>query len=233
MKAPKSLTYLTYAAIIGFLVTLYMMFFYAPREVLMGEVQRIFYQHVAFGWWFSVAFAVTLLAGIMYLITRDLKWDRWAVAGAEVGIIFTLLNIASGSIWGKPAWNTWWTWDPRLTTATITLLLYIAYLMLRQSIESPTTRARFAAVYGIVSFISVPLTIFAIRIWRTIHPVVIGSGDPTAEGSFNMTQPMLITMLAHMALFGLIFAALLWHRYQLETEAAEVADLKTQLLLQS
>ena len=93
-------------------------------------------------------------------------------------MVFMLIAIITGSIWARPIWNTWWTWDPRLTTATIMELIYAAYLMLRQGIEDPDRRARFGAVYAIIGFLSVPLTFFSIRIFRTIHPVVIGSNDP-------------------------------------------------------
>ena len=101
-------------------------------------------------------------------------WEMVGVSSVEVGLVFTVMTIITGSIWARPAWNTWWTWDPRLTTYTIMALIYVAYLMLRQGIDDPERRARFAAVYGIVGFISVPITFMSIRWWRTIHPVLIG-----------------------------------------------------------
>ena len=126
-----------------------------------------------------------------------------------------LINIITGSIWARPIWNTWWTWDPRLTTATIMELVYAAYLMLRQGIEDPDRRARFGAVYAIIGFISVPLTFFSIRIYRTIHPVVIGSGDPTVSGSFSMTPAMGLTFGISLLAFSILFVSLLWHRIRL------------------
>ena len=187
---PRNLKILTGITIGLFLIALYMVLIYAPREAVMGDVQRVFYFHVAAGWVGALAFLVTAIAGGIYLAKRDRKWDRIAVASVEIGVVFTFINIVSGAIWARPIWNTWWTWDPRLVTATIMLLLYSAYLMLRQGIDDPDRRARFGSIYGILAFISVPITFLSIRIFRTIHPVVIGSGDPTAEGTFDMTPPM-------------------------------------------
>ena len=132
------------------------------------------------------------MAGIVYLVKRDEKWDIIEVAAVEISLVFFFITIVLGSIWARPIWNTWWTWDPRLTTAAVTELIYIAYSMLRQGIEDPVMRARFGAVYTIIGALSAPITFFAIRLFRTIHPVVIGSGDPSAQGTFAMSPPMLL-----------------------------------------
>jgi heme exporter protein C len=134
---PRNLKILTGITIALFIISLYMVFIYAPREAVMGDVQRVFYFHVAAGWVGAVAFLVTAVSGGVYLAKRDRKWDRAAVASVEIGVVFTFINIVSGAIWARPIWNTWWTWDPRLVTATIMLLLYLAYLMLRQGIDDP------------------------------------------------------------------------------------------------
>jgi len=130
-------------------------------------------------------------------------------------MVFAFINIVTGSIWARPIWNTWWTWDPRLTTATVMELIYAAYLMLRSGIEDPDRRARFGAVYAILGFVSVPMTFFSARLFRTIHPVVIGTGDPSAQGTFNMTPKMLQTFLFGLLTFSFIYADLLWHRVRL------------------
>ncbi len=148
----------------------------------------------------------------------------------EVGLVFTLINIASGSIWARPIWNTWWTWDPRLVTATIMLLLYFAYLMLRQGIEDPGRRARFGSVYGIVAFISVPITFVSIRLFRTLHPVVIGSSDPSAEGTFEMTARMAQALMFSVLTFTFIYATLLQYRLRLGRASEEVEERKMELL---
>ena len=226
----RSLRTLSYITAALFLVSLYMVFFYAPLEVVMGQVQRVFYYHVSSLWVGMLAFLITFIMGIIYLRTGNLKWDRVAVGSAEIGLVFTIMGTVGGAIWARPIWNTWWTWDPRLTTTTIMLLLYVAYLMLRQGIDDPERRRRFASVYGIVAFVSVPLTFFAIRIWRTIHPVVIGTGDPDAEGGFNMTPRMVQTLLFSFFTFTLLYMTLLWHRVRLERLSEHVAVLRAKFL---
>jgi heme exporter protein C len=212
-----------------FAVALYMVFFYAPREAVMGDVQRVFYFHVAAGWVGALAFLVTAVAGGIYLARGDRRWDQIAVASVEIGVVFTLINIVSGSIWARPIWNTWWTWDPRLTTATIMVLIYVAYLMLRQGIDDPDRRARFGSVYGIIGFLSVPLTFLSIRIFRTIHPVVVGSSDQAALGAFDMTPPMLRTFLFSLFTFTVLYVTLLWHRVRMQSLAETVEQLKMKL----
>jgi heme exporter protein C len=207
-----------------------MVFVYAPREAVMGDVQRVFYFHVAAGWVGALAFLMTAIAGGVYLVRRDRKWDRAAVASVEIGVVFTFINIVSGAIWARPIWNTWWTWDPRLVTATIMLLLYLAYLMLRQGIDDPDRRARFGAIYGIVAFVSVPITFLSIRIFRTIHPVVIGSGDPTAEGAFDMTPPMLQAFMFSLLTFTFIYLTLLWYRVRLGRLSEQVEERKMEMM---
>jgi heme exporter protein C len=213
-----------------FVAALVLVFAYAPREAVMGEVQRVFYFHVSAGWVGALAFLVTAVGGAVYLIRGDRRWDTLAVASVEIGVVFTLVNIVSGSIWARPIWNTWWTWDPRLVTATVMELVYLAYLMLRQGIEDPDRRARFGGVYGILGFLSVPLTFLSIRIFRTIHPVVIGSGDPTAEGSFDMTPKMLQAFMFSLLTFTFLYATLLWHRVRLGRLGEKVEQLKMKAL---
>lgn len=227
---PKALKALSWVTAGFFAVALYMVWFYAPREAVMGEVQRVFYFHVAAGWVGALAFLVTAAAGGIYLARADRRWDRVAVASVEIGVVFTLINIVSGSIWARPIWNTWWTWDPRLVTATIMELIYVAYLMLRQGIDDPDRRARFGSVYGILGFLSVPLTFLSIRIFRTIHPVVVGSGDPMAQGAFDMRPRMLQAFIFSLLTFTVLYAALLWHRIRLGQLAEKVEQAKTRVL---
>jgi heme exporter protein C len=207
-----------------------MVWFYAPREAVMGDVQRIFYFHVSAGWVGGLAFLVTAITGGIYLASADRKWDRVAVASVEIGIVFTFINIVTGSIWARPVWNTWWTWDPRLVTASIMELIYLAYIMLRQGVENPERRARFGSVYGIVGFISVPITFFAIRLFRTIHPVVIGSSDPDAQGVFDMTARMLQAFMFSLLTFTFIYGTLLWHRIRLSSLIDKVELVKMKLM---
>jgi heme exporter protein C len=208
-----------------------LVFLYAPREVTMGEVQRVFYFHAPSGWVGMLSFGVAVVAGIAFLRSGDRKWDRVGLSSVEIGLVFTVMNAASGSIWARPAWNTWWTWDPRLVTFTIMALLYVAYLMLRQSIEDPDRRMRFSAVYAIVAFVSVPITFFSIRWWRTIHPVVIGTNSPTAEGGFDMTSPMRLTFFFSLFTFTVFYCTLLWNRLRLADLADRVEAMKLKAMM--
>jgi heme exporter protein C len=173
-----------------------------------------------------LSFLFAAIAGILYLIKKTKIWDLVGVAAVEIGIIFIFITIVTGSIWARPIWNTWWTWDPRLTTATIMELVYIAYIMLRQGIDDPERRSRFGAVYAIVGFISVPLTFFSIRIFRTIHPVVIAGSDPSAVGTFDMIPSMFQTMMVSIVGFSILFIDLVWHRIRLGKLANQVEELK-------
>ncbi|MBI3159096.1 MAG: cytochrome c biogenesis protein CcsA [Chloroflexi bacterium] len=223
---PKALMALDVASWALLAVSVYLVLVYAPMEAVMGNVQRVFYYHVAAGWVGMIGFLFAVFAGIMYLARGDRKWDVMGLAGVEVGLIFSLINIVTGSIWARPIWNTWWTWDPRLVTATIMELVYVAYLMLRQGIDDPDRRARFGAIYAIVGFLSVPLSFFSIRIWRTIHPVVIGSGDAGAQGGFDMTAGMQVAFFFCLFTFTVIAVDLLWHRVRLGFLADKVEQLK-------
>jgi len=226
MKKPTALKILDIVALITLLGATAMVFFYAPIEKVMGAVQKVFYFHVAAGWVGMLSFLFAAIAGILYLVKKTKIWDLVGVAAVEIGIVFIFINIVTGSIWARPIWNTWWTWDPRLTTATIMELVYIAYLMLRQGIDDPERRARFGAVYAIIGFLSVPLTFFSIRIFRTIHPVVIAGSDPSAVGTFDMTPTMFQTMMVSIVVFSILFIDLVWHRIRLGKLANQVDELK-------
>ena len=223
---PKLLTVLDIITVLLLVIATAMVFFYAPMEAVMGQVQRVFYFHVAAGWVGMLGFLVAAIVGVAYLRTANRKWDIVGVSAVEIGMVFALINIITGAIWARPIWNTWWTWDPRLTTATIMELIYAAYLLLRQGIDDPDRRARFGAVYAIIGFLSVPLTFFSARLFRTIHPVVIGTNQPGATGAFDMTPLMLQTFLFSLLTFSIIFVDLLWHRIRLGRLADRVEQLK-------
>lgn len=227
---PRWLTVLDIITIILLIAATGMVFFYAPTEAVMGQVQKVFYFHVAAGWVGMLAFLVAAIAGVIYLIKGDRKWDIVGLSAIEIGIVFAFINIVTGSIWARPIWNTWWTWDPRLTTATVMELIYAAYLMLRQGIEDPDRRARFGAVYAIVGFLSVPLTFFSARLFRTIHPVVIGANEAGAQGQFDMTPLMLQTFMFSLITFSFVFADLLWHRIRVGQLAEKVEQLRLKMV---
>jgi heme exporter protein C len=208
-----------------------MVFLYAPRERTMGDVQRIFYFHLGSAWVGFFAFFITMLSGVLYLWKAEERWDRIGNASAEVGTVFMTMAIVSGSLWARPVWNTWWTWDPRLTISAVQWLLYLAYFMLRAGIEDPTRRARFSAVYGIIAFLTVPLSFLSIRLWRTIHPVVVaGDSGEGAEGAFSMTSPMRQTLFFSLGTFTVLYLALLRQRLRLAWAQERVARLRQQVL---
>ncbi len=205
---------------IGIIGGLYMALVFAPTEATMGHVQRIFYFHVPSAWIGFFAFFVTFVASIAYLWKDDLKWDRLALSSAEIGVAFMTMAIITGSIWARPVWNTWWTWDPRLTLTAVVWVIYIAYVMLRAAVEEPTRRARFAAVFGIAGFASVPLDFFAIRWWRTIHPVIFESRG------FHLSPRMLVTLLFCLGAFTVLYVVLLVQRLRLENLRAKLLELE-------
>jgi len=215
---------LTLSSAVALMVALGMVFLYAPREATMGDVQRIFYFHVASAWVGFFAFFVTFLAGIGYLARGERRWDILALSSVEIGLTFIAMTVVTGSLWARPVWGTYWTWEPRLTISAVQLLIYVAYGMLRASVEGPERKARFAAVYGIVAFVTVPLSWFAIRWWRTIHPDVMTGGEGMA-----FTSRMGHTLLVSLVAFTLLYATLLRQRIKLE----RAADVLTRLRLRA
>ena len=207
---------------VAMLVALGMALLYAPREATMGDVQRIFYFHVASAWVGFFAFFVTFLAGVGYLAVGERRWDILALSSVEVGLTFITMTVLTGSLWARPVWGTYWTWEPRLTISAVQLLIYVAYRMLRAAIEDPERRARFAAVYGIVAFVTVPLSWFAIRWWRTIHPDILTGGEGMA-----VTPRMVHALLVSLAAFTLLYVTLLRQRMRLERAADALARLCT------
>ena len=206
------------------LVALVMVFLYAPREATMGDVQRIFYFHVASAWVGFFAFFVTFLASIAYLAWEKWVWDALALSSAEIGLAFITMTVVTGSLWARPVWGTYWTWEPRLTVSAVQLFVYVAYRRLRAAVDRPQRRARLAAVYGIVAFVTVPLSWFTIRWWRTIHPDILTGG-----GGMAIAPRMVHTLLASLAAFTLLYATLLWQRVRLEQTAEAVAQLRTHI----
>ena len=180
------------------LVARYMVFIFAP-ETESGVVQRIFYFHIPLAWIAFLAFFVVFVASIMYLWKRDIKWDAFASSSAEVGLVFTTLFLLTGSIWAKPEWGVWWTWDSRLTSSLILWLIYIAYFIIRSYISEEGQRARFSSVIGIIGFIDVPIVVITIFLWRTAHPR-IEAMDP------RVTATLMVSIATFTALYFLLFA---------------------------
>ena len=212
-------TTLGWLAAAGLLAGLVMGFAVAPREATQGNVQRIMYLHVPSVWVAYVAFAVVFAASIVYLARRSAAADRVAHASAELGVLFTGLTIATGSIWGKPTWGTWWTWDARLTSVAILFVMYVGYLLLRGTLEEPERAARSAAVLGIVAALNIPLVHFSVYWWRTLHQ----PPSLMKPGGSSMPRAIVAALLVNFAAFSLLYLYFLARRVRvlrLEAEAA-------------
>ena len=229
---PRTLRLLTMLTALAFAGTLALALIVAGTDIQQGAVQRIFYIHMPSFFGAFTAFGATLLGGIMYLRRRSEMWDKIAVAGAEVGLAFALINLLTGAIWARPIWNTWWTWDPRLTSAAVMCLTYAAYLMLRAGIDDVARRRAFMSVYGILAFATVLITLFIIRIVpETIHPVIVGASPQNAQGSFEATGGVTLALLPSLLLWlTLMPITLMWHRYRLESRIEALNRLKMKVL---
>ncbi len=228
---PTGLIVLTIFTALTLLAATYMAFIYAPTEITMGAVQRIFYFHVGAAWAGALAFLVTVIAGVTYLVTGQHRWDSVGHSSVEVGLVLMTMTLASGPVWAQFAWGRPWTWDPKLTASAVMWLSYAAYLMLRQSLEDPGRRARFGAVYGIVAFASVLMTFFGVRlITATIHPVVIGPSVGIASTDIRLTGKMTSTMVVCFVTFTFVYATLLGYRIRLANLTDRVDALKARLL---
>jgi heme exporter protein C len=198
------------AAVALLLVAGAAIFFYAPTDYLQGPVQRIFYLHVSSAIAAYGCFAVVLVGGIIYLRTESLAADRFARAGALVGVVFTTVTLVMGMLWAKPIWGTYWTWDARLTSTLVLWIIYAGYLLVRRLAEPGRQAARLAAVVGIFGFIDVPIVHFSVTWWRTQHPGPIVVNDA-------LPPQMLATFLFTLACTLVLAAVLIGIRYRIET----------------
>ena len=214
--------------LVGMVLDLYFIFIYAPIEKTMGIVQKIFYFHVPSAFAAFLAFFVVALFSVAFLMKRNYFYDRISYASAEIGVMFTTIVLVTGPIWAKPAWNTWWSWDPRLTTTLILWFIYIGYLVLRDFTGEDERGARFAAVFAIVGFVDVPIVYFSIRWWRTIHPQPVLMGG---EGS-GLAPKMLFALMFSLAVFLLLYFYLLLTRLRLEKARMDVNEMKKAIALQ-
>ena len=200
---------LTVISALSMAAALVFVFLIAPREAVMGDVQRIFYFHVAAAWVGYLALLVAFVGSVLCLTRGSERWDRLSLASVEIGLVFVTECIISGSIWAKATWGVWWTWDPRLTTSAMLWLIYASYLTLRKAVREESRRARIAAVYGVIGFVAVPVNFMAIRWWRTVHPVVLESSG------VHLGPTMLATLVFSVVAFTLLYVTLLRLRLRL------------------
>jgi len=219
-KFPMRLHFLLTTA--WLVVALYMIFLYAPEEMTMGEVQRIFYIHVPAAWVALVGFIIIFIASIVYLMKRSQPADELAHATAEVGFIFCTCVLVTGPLWAKPAWGIWWTWSPRLTLTFLLWLLYVAYLMLRSYLVNPGRAANLCAVVGVIGFADVIIDYMAIRWWRTQHPQPVIMGGPNS----GLDPRMLATLLVGVGAFTILFFFLVRVRLRLAVMRRELSEIR-------
>ncbi len=186
-------------------------------ENAMGELVRIMYVHVPMAIGSYVAFLVTAVASAAYLWKRTPGWDLLAAASAEVGVVFTALTLATGSVWGHIAWGTWWEWDARLTSTLLLFVLYLGYLALRRAVIDPEVRAKRSAIAGLIAFVNVPIVHYSVDWWRSLHQnATISRFDPTIDGL------KLLALMYGMVLVIGIYVWLMIHRFRLGYAQAQL-----------
>jgi len=206
----------------------YMALVGAPTEAEQGAVQRIFYFHVPCAMVTFASFGLVAIAGALYLWLGSQIWDDLEYAAVEVGMVFCTLVLITGSIWAKPIWGAWWTWDSRLTTTFILWLIYGGYLLLRTFGGDTPQVARFAAVVGIIGALDVPIIVVSVRLWRTIHPAVL----LTRQGEHGLQDPrMVAALLISMLAFTTLFVWFLSLRFKMLRVHSRLTGLKRDLAL--
>ncbi len=216
------------AALSGLLMLadLYLIFMVAPTDSVLGHVQRVFYFHVPIAIMSFLAFFLVFVASIAYLVRRNERWDTVAHACAEVGVVFVTLALLTGIIWARPVWNTWWTWEPRLTTTLILWLIYVAYLMIRAYAPNRTKGALYSAVVGIIGFVDVPIVYYSVVWWRSIHPSPV-VGPLSQTGALDGT--MYVVLLFSFITFLVLFLYLVLERASLRDAEDQIGRLRSSL----
>lgn len=214
MSTSTSLTKLLgAAALISLSALCWLALVVTPPDAVQGELVRLIYIHPAVATTMYLAFAITAVASVLYLYprTRSRFWDLLAGASAEVGLVFCALTLVTGSIWGRPTWGVWWTWDARLTTSALLFVLFAGYAALRRVSGDSNTRATRSAIAAIVAFADIPIVHFSVQWWRTLH-----QGATLQLTGANIHGSQLATMLFSFVAFSLVFGWLLTHRFRLE-----------------
>lgn len=191
-------------ALVAMLVGSYVGLAVVPADAAQGNVQRLMYVHVPAAWLAFLAFFVVFVMSVLYLIQRDERWDRVAASSAEIGVVFTVVTLLLGMMWGKPTWGVYWTWDPRLTTTAILLAIYVGYGALRSFAEDGEKRARWSAIVGVIGFANVPIVYMSVTWWRTLHQ------PPSSPRS--VAPDILWTLMLNLAAFTLVYLYLMVRR---------------------
>lgn len=197
------------ACVLLLIANMGLIFGYAPIEEHQGMVQKIFYFHVASAMTMYLGFGIGTIASLMYVIKRRLKYDALAVAGIEIGVLFCTIVLITGPIWAKPIWGAWWTWDPRLTTTFFLWVIFVAYFLLRKAMVDPAKSRLYSAILAIFGSLDIPIVILAVKLWRGMHPAVLGNKD-------SMPMEMRITLICAMVSMLITGSVLIRLRYLAE-----------------
>ncbi len=208
MKTNRAITILFFLLLVLIPLDFFLIFKIAPTEKVMGDVQRIFYLHVSIASGAFLAFTGVFLSSILFLWTKKFSWDTAACTSAEIGVLLSTLVLITGSIWARPVWNVWWTWDPRLLTTLILWFIYVGYFLLRGGIADKFKKAQYSAVIGIIGFIDIPVVRYATKWWKSIHPLL------TQEGG-GLNPVMKKVMLFSIATFVVFTVFLFLFRFRL------------------
>ena len=196
---------------VSMVASLYMSLLWAPTEITLGDSQRIFYIHIPLAWLGMLSVIILAIFSIVYLITRNIKWDNLAYSTAELGFILITLVLITGMIWSKAEWTVWWTWDPKLTTTVILWFIYLAYIMLRKYGPSDLRGASYGAVLGIIGAIDVPMIYMAANWWSSAHPELnIG---PLSDQSSSVNSEMMMTLLVSLIAYTMLYIIILNEKY--------------------
>ncbi len=202
MKTNRAITILFFLLLVLIPLDFFLIFKVAPTEKVMGDVQRIFYLHVSIASGALLAFTGVFLSSIFFLWTKKFFWDTVAYTSAEIGVLLSTLVLITGSMWARPVWNVWWTWDPRLLTTLILWFIYVGYFLLRSGIPDRFRKAQYSAVIGIIGFIDIPVVRYATKWWKSIHPLLTQKG-----GGLNpvMKNVMLFSIATFVAVTIFLF----------------------------
>ena len=214
------LSWVSTAALVAVTAAIIRAVFFTPLELRQGAAQKIFYIHVPAAWVAFLAFGLVAIASAVYLWLRDNRLDRFAESSAEVGVIFTSVVLITGPLWAKPIWGTYWAWwDVRLVSTLFLWFIYVSYIVLRGAVESPTLRARYSAVLGILGALLIPFIHLSVYLFATLHPlpIVAKASKPSLPGE------MLTTLLISLAAFTLLYVAFVAARYRYATEREALA----------
>ena len=188
------------AGLLGLAATYLVALRYTPIERFQGLPQKIFYIHVPAAWSALLAFSLVGIGSILYLWLKDPRLDRFAASSAETGLIFSLVMLTTGPLWGKPVWNTWWSWDARLTFTLILFFVFLGYRALRSALLDPGERARFSAVLGIMGMILVPFVHLTVYLFRTLHPQPIVLKPSAPSLPWEMLRTLFLSLGAYTVL---------------------------------